>query len=517
MSKKKLKFLDCTLRDGGYYTDWDFEQEVVDTYLKSVEKLPIDIIEVGYRNNPHKEYLGEFFYLPTETLKKVKNLAPSKKVAIMFNEKAILPKDSEKLLKSAIGKIDIVRLAVDPKRFDRALVLAKSIKKQGFEVALNLMYTSKWMHDKSVIKKLPKMNGIVDYFSIVDSYGGMSPEEVRKVVTDVKKKLNMKLGFHGHNNMELAFANSLVAIEAGCEVIDGTMTGIGRGAGNMRTELFLSWASVKLGLKVDFDILSNVVSQFEQMKEKYQWGTYLPYIVSGISSLPQKDVMDWVTKRLYSMNSIMYALENKRTRGKNNIKIPRIKKSEKYSKVLLVAGGPNAVHNKDAIKRWIHKNKKDILLIHVSARNAKYYKDIDVPQFVCLIGNEGQRLESMIEEVNPNLRCILPPSPREMGEYIPAEMKDKTHELSDVKFTKKYKDSGTAVAIQLSIDMGAKHLYTAGYDGYSGPQIAKKDHEVSKENDYLFETYTKNIGIIHTLTPSDCTLLKAYSVYGDID
>jgi len=332
MYKRKLKFLDCTLRDGGYYTSWDFNDEVIDTYLKSVEKLPIDIIEVGYRSNPHKEYLGEFFYLPTETLEKVKRLAPSKKVAFMFNEKEILPKDSKKLLKSAIGKVDIVRLAVDPKRFDYALTLAKSIKKQGFEVAINLMYTSKWMHDENILKKLPKMNGIVDYFNVVDSYGGMFPEEVRKVITDVKKELKMKIGFHGHNNLELGFANSLVAIEAGCDSVDGTMTGIGRGAGNMRTELFLSWASMNLGMKVDFNILSNVVSVFEKMKEEYGWGTRLPYILSGLSSLPQKDVMDWVTKRLYSMNSIMHALENQRTENKNNLHLPFIKKNRKVFK-----------------------------------------------------------------------------------------------------------------------------------------------------------------------------------------
>ena len=140
------------------------------------------------------------------------------------------------------------------------------------------------MHDKEVLQDLSKLNGVIDYFNVVDSYGSMFPEEVKKAVLEVKKVLEMEVGFHGHNNLELGFANTLKAIEAGCEIVDGTMTGIGRGAGNMRTELFLSWVSMKFGGEVNFDVLSNVVSVFEKMKEKYQWGTQLPYIVSGISS-----------------------------------------------------------------------------------------------------------------------------------------------------------------------------------------------------------------------------------------
>ena len=61
----KFKLLDCTLRDGGYYTDWDFDKALVDDYFESMNNLPIEYIEIGYRSTKiNNQYLGEYFYLP---------------------------------------------------------------------------------------------------------------------------------------------------------------------------------------------------------------------------------------------------------------------------------------------------------------------------------------------------------------------------------------------------------------------------------------------------------------------
>lgn len=67
-----MQILDCTLRDGGYYTNWDFESSLVDTYLAAVNQLPIDYIEVGYRNKPQAEYMGQYGYCPISTLKHIR-------------------------------------------------------------------------------------------------------------------------------------------------------------------------------------------------------------------------------------------------------------------------------------------------------------------------------------------------------------------------------------------------------------------------------------------------------------
>ncbi|HOE03764.1 MAG TPA: SAF domain-containing protein [Bacteroidales bacterium] len=93
-----MKILDCTLRDGGYYTKWDFKSDVVETYFKTMRELPVEYLEVGYRSTPQKEYFGKYFYLPDFVLKEVFKLAGGKKLAIMLNEKDIRPEHLNEVL-----------------------------------------------------------------------------------------------------------------------------------------------------------------------------------------------------------------------------------------------------------------------------------------------------------------------------------------------------------------------------------------------------------------------------------
>ena len=79
---KKIRIFDATLRDGGYYTDWDFDNETVDAYIKAMNALPIDYLELGYRNNPSKEYLGKYGYCPVNVLKHIRATG-TKKLDVM--------------------------------------------------------------------------------------------------------------------------------------------------------------------------------------------------------------------------------------------------------------------------------------------------------------------------------------------------------------------------------------------------------------------------------------------------
>jgi 4-hydroxy 2-oxovalerate aldolase len=499
--KKHFKILDCTLRDGGYYTDWDFTDEVVSLYLKAMQQLPVDILEIGYRAIPQKTYMGKYFYTPEYVLRKVAAQNPEKTLALMVNEKETLIPDLPALLKGLKPHVSLIRMAVDPAQFPRALEVAMEIKAMGFEVAFNAMYMSKYCNNPEFLQQLHRLNGVVTYLNIVDSYGGMLPDQVADLVSKVRESCEVTIGFHGHNNLELAFANTLAAIEAGCGIVDTTILGMGRGAGNMKTELLLTYLASTRNVKFDFNHLSALVETWTTLKNQYGWGTNLPYMVSGANSLPQKDVMEWVTQRYYSINSIIRALHLQKEGNHKEPQLPVFTPERTYDSVVIIGGGPNAVRHATAIKQFICA-QDNVCIIHASSKNAKSYDELDAEQLFCLVGNEGHRLEKVFENLNNFTgKCILPPSPRKMGTYVPMQVQDNAVELESVSFTDQNTDSHTALALQVSLDLKAKNIYLAGYDGYQEGNITRNEQNLIVENEHAFaqiQEYTNLISLLPT-------------------
>ena len=516
-----MKILDCTLRDGGYYTNWDFDKDLVRNYFDSFNKLPVDYLEIGYRSNPMDNYLGEYFYCPPYVLEEVRRMS-DKKLVIILNEKDVRAEHAQALLEPCKGYIDMVRMAIDPKNFSRALKLAEAVKAMGFEVGFNVMYMSTWEDQKEFLGQIKNVTGIADFFYMVDSFGGVYPQEVKRIYEVVRNQTDVAIGFHGHNNLQMGLINTLTAIECGAEMVDATVTGMGRGAGNLRTELLLTALQGRGQLEgdLDFNALSKVVDPFAQMQQEYGWGTTLPYMVSGAHSLPQKEVMEWVTKRYYSLNSIIRALSNQSKGIKDNQELKKLEfsSSQKHKEVLLVGGGPNAVKHSQAIGEFLEKNP-DIAVVHASSKNARSYEELKNNQVFCLVGNEGHRLEEVFDfDTKIEGRCVLPPYPRKMGTYIPSALSDCSYELEEVTFTNKYQDSHTAIALQTAIELGASKIYVTGYDGYTGDSIGKKEQELFLENEYLFERFSKKYSIpLVSLTSSLYGGLTKSSVYSMIE
>jgi 4-hydroxy 2-oxovalerate aldolase len=507
------KILDCTLRDGGYYTNWDFDKKVSNTYFESLNQLPVDYLEIGYRSQAMSEYLGKYYYCPIYLLEAIRKQS-SKKIVVILNEKDVRVVDLPQLILPIIGYVDMVRLAIDPKNFSRALVLAEAIKKLGFEVGFNVMYMSNWDKEKEFLAQIKNVDGIADIFYMVDSYGGVYPSDVKRIYNLVREQSNVPIGFHGHNNLELGLINTLTAIECGAEMVDTTITGMGRGAGNLKTELLLTSLQSKGEISVDFNALSKVVAAFTSLQEYHGWGTNLPYMVSGANSLPQKEVMDWMAKRYYSLNSIIRALTNQSQGKKDNETVDQFPISEKnqFNKVLIVGGGPSIKEHSEALTNFLTSNPT-IPIIHASSKNARIFEQLSNPQFFCLMGNEGHRMEEVFgNQVIQNGTCILPPFPREMGTYIPQSLRSTVYELKPSTFFSTI-NSQTAMALELALSFNCHSIFVAGYDGYTGTAITEKDQDLFIENEHLFQMISSSTISIESITPTRYSNLKNQSIY----
>ena len=150
-----IKVLDCTIRDGGYYTNWDFDAVTVDGYVTGIKNLPIDYMEIGYRSFKNDNYYGQFLYCPKSTLAKLRQALPSVKIGVMLDLKDIGVDNMIALIKPIKNDIDLVRFAVNPFKFNSIELLeyVTILKSYDLEVALNFMYLSDNNLDNEFISK----------------------------------------------------------------------------------------------------------------------------------------------------------------------------------------------------------------------------------------------------------------------------------------------------------------------------------------------------------------------------
>ena len=510
---ENIKILDCTLRDGGYYTNWDFESDLVNNYFDAMEKISIDYVEIGYRSPELNGYLGEYFYCPEYVMKHAREKMPSKKLAIILDTKNIKVDGLETFLEPCKPYISLIRMAVSPDKFLEAIEIAKKIKELGFEVAFNVMYMSDWLQNEGFLSQLSLVDGLIDVFYMVDSYGGVTPSEVKQIAEIVKSKISTPLAFHGHNNLELGLINTLTAIECGCEIVDATITGMGRGAGNLKTELLLTYLASKHQREVGFNYLASTVEDFQDLNKSHNWGTNLPYMVSGSNSLPQKQVMDWIAKSTYSIDSIITAIQN--TNSKQDTTYPIYNPSRKNKKCLIVGGGNSVEKHKKAILEFLRHNQ-DICIIHVSSRNAFIFSDLEAEQYFCMMGNEGHRMKKVLNNKlsKLNLKCILPPSPRVMGTFIPEEVERQTYELESLSIDS-INSIPLAMAFELALKQDLIEAYVVGFDGY-WKDVTRNQLELAIENEYIFSKVKDSYIKVVSLTDTRYDSIEKQSIYSKI-
>lgn len=492
-----MKLLDCTLRDGGFYTNWDFDKPVVDTYISALNNLPIDYIEIGYRNLLKNEYFGKYFYLPLYELQDIKEKS-NKKLVVILMEDDVHEKDLDELLSPIVGIADMVRLAFAPKNIRYAINLARKIKKYGFEIGFNVMYMSEWLSDPSFIKNLSLVDEVADCFYMVDSYGGVFPQDMKEIIDMVKEKVKCPIGFHGHDNLHMAMANTLIALDNGVEYIDGTIMGMGRGAGNLRTELLLTVLNKKYNLNVDFYELERAVSVIQPLWKEHLWGSNLPYMISGSNSFSQGAVMDWETSPFYSTDSIIRTLNSHKNNAKDYAEYPSCE-FEATKKVLIVGAGSSVGRDIKGIRTFLHKYP-EITIIHSSSTNLHYFTDLPHKHYFCLVGNAGKRLE---RRTNYNGPCILPPAPEKTGTYVPEALVNKTCKIKSINYDSKIQDRQTALALQVAENLSAKEVYLVGYDGVSPQENTQREYVILEQNEEMFKMAIPKFDKFESLTETN--------------
>ncbi len=507
--------LDCTLRDGGYYTDWDFSPEDVATYIDSIARLPITYVEIGYINDAMEGYFGEYFYLTRPKIQAIRDkLRPDQKLVVMVDGKAVVPERIEALFGGVSDLVDLVRITAAPNALAHALSIARELKKLGIAVGFNVMYLSTFQNDIGKIRAAIDSADEYDSLALVDSYGGCTPASVGALFRELRRLLpKMTIGFHGHDNMCLAFANTLAAIENGADVVDGTFTGMGRGAGNLRTEtVLIHLAREGANQDLDYQALSNAVAPFERMRKIHEWGTNLPYMLSGANNLPQKDVMDWLSKNRFSVLSIIRALQRQSGQEVDRNEYPDVADLKlDAGSVLLVGGGPSVQHHAEAIRALVERY--DPVVIFSSTRHLPLAGRIGGRQLLCLPGHDAFRVP--VEQLQGVTAAVVSAPPR-VPDCIPAGMSVPVYQAAPLPVPGAHgpesgpvSDSGPlALGLGVAEALGADQCWLVGFDGYDTASLAEQD--LSREVQQTLDAYLGRRGAksLVSLTPTHYGLPK---------
>jgi 4-hydroxy 2-oxovalerate aldolase len=288
--RRRIKVLDCTIRDGGICNDWQFDHAMVKRVFKALVRSGIDYMEVGYRTkegvfDPAK--VGPWRFCKEEDLAQV--VEPGQiKLSTMLDIGRVETSDIPPKKDSVI---DVIRIATYAHQMDEALKLLDHALENGYETFMNVMAVST-LSPADVDGFLLRLAGSgVHNVAIVDSFGALFPYHVRYLVRKYMNYLGegIKVGVHFHNNQQQAFANSIVAIDEGVDFVDATVHGIGRGAGNCPLELLLFYLD-----NPSFDVapVLELVETFAGLRDDLRWGYHLPYAITGYYNIHPRAGID---------------------------------------------------------------------------------------------------------------------------------------------------------------------------------------------------------------------------------
>ena len=521
---KKTFHIDCTLRDGGYYNSWNFEDDLVNKYLDCMDKLKVDFVEIGFRFLKDTKNLGPYASTSEKFLNSLK-LPKKLKLAVMINigefnfDKLAEELNSLFVLKKK-SKISLIRIATHKKEIDLAIKASKILKQKGYQTAINLMQISE-IKNFEIKKILKKINfKYLDVFYFADSLGCLTQQQTGNICRIIKKFCKKPFGIHAHDNTEIALQNTIHSYKNGASYLDSTILGMGRGPGNTKTELLCSY--LKINKIKDYNILfltELVDNYFLKLKNKYKWGTNLYYYLSAQYKIHPTYIQMMLSDKRYDENEMLLAIENLRKQksktynpiiyknSKNFFKKLNLKKINNNifnNKEILVLGNSISLKTyREKINNFIKKKNPIIVSLNLLKENdLKLIKKIDYLA-IC----HPTRILSEVKSIPISKKLIIPFSSfsnelqRLTKNFKRIDYGIKIEE-NKINFFKSYciinKILVLTYLLSLLYASGSKSITFAGLDGY------KDNLNSRKENNKILKKFKfKNKKIsINFLTPT---------------
>ena len=475
----KINILDCTLRDGGYVNDWCFGKDAITGLLDKMSLANVECVEVGFlRDVPYDENRSLF---PDKTSldNLLKNKNNNLKYFVMYDVSS--PIDIDSFPKNDGKGVDGVRVIFKKDKFDDGVSAVKKFMERGYLVAANFVSTNFYTDDE-FISSIKIFNEIKPYtVTIVDTFGSIKNDEFLHYVklADGNLDKDIVLSYHAHNNLQQAYQNavSFVNLRLDREIlIDASVFGMGRGAGNLNLELFAEYLNANFGK--DYHIVPMLETMDEYLQETYKknfWGYSLPLYISGTLNVHPNYAIYLAEKNTLTEKSLYEIMKNIKEEDKQKYKkeiaenyyieymnvfkddaedIKKLSEEFKGKNVLVLAPGRSINEYKDKINAELSKN--DTIGISLNFYNSKFKTDY-------LFSSNMRRYSKLDDKVGSEIKSkvILTSNMRE------AKNKDYVINFFSLAIeSKDIIDNAALMVFKLLIKLGIPGVKVAGMDGY---------------------------------------------------
>lgn len=478
--KKNIMLLDCTLRDGGYINDWDFGQSVISGIYKNLQRAGVEFIEVGFLDDRRIFDYNKSIMPDTNSLNRIYgkiNQTTSAVAMIDYGTCSI-----ENISDARDSFIDGIRVIFKKEKIDEALLYCKSIKDKGYLLFIQAISITSYS-DKEILDYIDKINEIKPYaFSIVDTYGLLHKETLQRyfLLLDNNLDRDIKIGYHAHNNFQLAYSNSIEFISFASYrdiIVDSTVYGMGKGAGNCNTELIMMYLNeyYNKNYKIDY-VLEVIDTDLMGIYNQNYWGYKYNFYISALNKCHPNYVNYLLEKKTLSVESINKILSNlsdemklnynkdfieelyinHQSRFFNDTEVIKLIQKQLNGKNLLILG-PGISIDKESfeVKKFIGRYSPTVIAIN-------FLPSDYIADFIFLTNSKRY---SMLHDNNY----------KEIGAKIIAtsnimELDVKIDHVLDYEslINREYEifDNGLILCMNLLIRIGIKELSLAGFDGY---------------------------------------------------
>ncbi len=522
---KDLNFLDCTLRDGGYYNSWDFSEKLVQEYLSAIGESGVDVVEIGLRSRKPGGFKGMFAYCPEEHLAAL-SVPDHLKIGVMVNASELLSAENiavvlEELfpLPAAESRVDFVRIAFHLYEVSDGLSAISWLKNRGYQVGINLMQISEQPLNEIIdlarlIEKTPP-----DVLYFADSLGSMKPEAVADTIRSIREGWSGPIGIHTHDSMGMALQNTLRAIDEGATWLDATVTGMGRGPGNAKTEeLAIEVAERRSDTRLLVPLFRLASEYFQPLQSRYGWGTNPYYYLAGKYGIHPTYIQEMLSDSRYDEADVLAVIDHLRRVGgrkfsSNTLDTARSfyrgeakgewcpAKSFAGREVLILGSGPGGREHSSALKTFICRHRPVVLALNTQSAVPEEMIDFRVACHpIRLLADAQKHRKSKQPIIMPY--SMLPADVRRS--YDPERILDFGLSVESGKFS--FGDMSCVVplplvaayALAVASSGGADRVLMAGFDGYGA------DDPRSEEMQDIFGRYENAPGAcpILAVTPT---------------